>query len=116
MTPIYKILDAADWALTLAQGSFAGTPLDRKDGYIHLSGADQLEETARKHFAGRDNLVLLTLNADHSPLAALIRREPSRGGALFPHLYGALQAAWVDEARPLRVDDQGVMHIGEATT
>ena len=84
---IYKILDAAEWAESELRGLYHGSEVDRRDKYIHFSTAAQVHETARRHFAGRRNLVLVAVNAD-----ALdeLRWEPSRDGELFPHLYGPL--------------------------
>ena len=100
-TVAYKIIDAADWRAAVAEGAYAGSAVDRADGYIHLSTAAQLDETARKHYAGRADLMLLTVE-----LAALedtIVWEPSRGGALFPHIYGDLPVKAVTEARAFTV-------------
>ena len=94
---VYKIISRAEWAAAQAAGRFEGSDVDRRDGYIHLSAADQWEETARKWFAGRDDLVLLSV--DLTGLDA--RWEPSRGGALFPHLYEPLPMAAVREVRDL---------------
>jgi uncharacterized protein (DUF952 family) len=90
---IYKILPRADWDAARAAGSFVGSAVDRKDGYIHFSTAAQAQETARRHFAGQADLVVLELEADD--LGEALRWEPSRGGELFPHLYGRLAAAQV---------------------
>jgi uncharacterized protein (DUF952 family) len=90
---IYKLLPAAEWAAAQARGRFDGSAVDQRDGYIHLSGPDQVVETAGRHFAGQSGLVLLTV--DPGPLAADLRWEPSRGGALFPHLYGILPVSAV---------------------
>lgn len=81
----YKILRASEWVDLAARGRFAGSLVDLRDGYIHLSTADQAQETAERHFAGEEGLVLLTL--DTTRLDPMLRWEPSRGGALFPHLY-----------------------------
>jgi uncharacterized protein (DUF952 family) len=92
---IYKILDAAEWADAEVQGRYDGSEVDRRDDFIHFSTAVQVPETARRHFAGRENLVVVAVNAD--ALDAL-KWEPSRGGELFPHLYGPLPvsaARWV---------------------
>lgn len=113
MTAAYKILAADEWAAAQAAGVYEGSAVDRADGFIHLSTEDQLHETARRHYAGRDRLMILTLDADHPPLKALIRWEPSRGGALFPHIYGALRTEWVEAARPASVDEDGTLRIGE---
>ncbi|WP_262423274.1 DUF952 domain-containing protein [Brevundimonas denitrificans] len=80
MTPAYKILTVSEWAVAEAAGLYEGSDVDRADGFIHLSTDAQLHETARKHYAGRDDLMILTLDADHPPLKALIRWEP-RGAA-----------------------------------
>ncbi|MEV0729237.1 DUF952 domain-containing protein [Polymorphospora sp. NPDC050346] len=85
---IYKLLAAAEWAEARARGSYPGSAVDRRDGYVHLSGRDQVVETAARHFAGQRGLVLLTV--DPGRLGADLRWEPSRGGALFPHLYAPL--------------------------
>ncbi|BCJ67256.1 DUF952 domain-containing protein [Polymorphospora rubra] len=85
---IYKLLAAAEWAQARARGSYAGSAVDRRDGYVHLSGREQVVETAARHFAGQRGLVLLTV--DPGLLGADLRWELSRGGALFPHLYAPL--------------------------
>jgi uncharacterized protein (DUF952 family) len=88
MTLIYKICPRALWQEAERDGVFHGAPVDRADGYIHFSTAAQVRETAAKHFAGQAGLVLVTVEAE--ALAPALKWEPSRGGALFPHLYGAL--------------------------
>jgi uncharacterized protein (DUF952 family) len=94
----YKLLDAAEWREALAEGVFLGSGVDLSDGYIHLSTAAQLDETARKHFAGRTNLMRLTV--DLEALGDAVVWEPSRCGALFPHVYGPLPMSAVTEALP----------------
>ncbi|MFN3535864.1 MAG: DUF952 domain-containing protein [Brevundimonas sp.] len=111
MTPVHKILTASDWDAVPPGGAWGGSDVDRADGFIHLSTDAQLHETARKHYAGQNGLMILTLDADHAPLKALIRWEPSRGGALFPHIYGDLRAEWVMTARRASVDADGVLRI-----
>jgi len=83
----YKVLTADQWAQFERDGVFDGAPIDRADGYIHLSTADQLKETITKHFAGQTGLVTLEMDLAQLPD---VRWEPSRGGQLFPHVYGAL--------------------------
>ena len=100
-TAAYKIIDAAEWREAVAEGAYAGSAVDLADGYIHLSTADQLTETARKHYAGRDGLMLLTV--DLTALGDTVIWEPSRGGALFPHIYGDLPVTAVREAAPFTV-------------
>ncbi|WP_417769622.1 DUF952 domain-containing protein [Stappia sp.] len=105
MTLIYKISPQADWSAAEAAGRFTGAPVDLADGFIHFSAADQLRETAAKHFAGQADLVLVAVEAE--ALGTALKWEPSRGGALFPHLYGELPvsaAAWV---RPLPLGPDG---------
>ncbi|MCA3255871.1 MAG: DUF952 domain-containing protein [Alphaproteobacteria bacterium] len=88
---IYKILSRAEWDAAVAAGVFAGSAVDLKDGYIHFSTADQVRETAAKHFAGQTDLLLVAL--DPARLGPALKWEPSRGGALFPHLYAPLDPA-----------------------
>lgn len=99
MTPIIKLLRAPEWAALQADGVFAGSPDDLRDGYIHISTPEQVAGTAAKWFAGADGVVAVTLDAD--ALAADLRWEPSRGGQLFPHLYRELRLADVVDAAPL---------------
>ncbi len=110
MTPsqlIYKILPASSWQDAQASGAFRGAAIDLSDGYIHFSSAEQVAETAAKHFAGQHDLVLLAI--DTSLLApSELRWEISRGGALFPHLYGTLGVDQVLWAKPLPWD--GAQH------
>lgn len=92
-TTAYKILTADQWAAFEAEGVFHGAPVDVTDGYIHLSTADQVQDTLDKHFAGQSALVIARI--DLTSLGDLVRWEVSRGGALFPHIYGALPRASV---------------------
>ena len=96
---IYKIFRTAEWQAFRAAGETAGAPVDLSDGYIHFSTAEQAKETAAKHFAGEDVLVLAAVNSD--TLGAKLRWEPSRGGQLFPHLYRKLDLREVLWHRPL---------------
>ncbi|RJT25752.1 DUF952 domain-containing protein [Chakrabartia godavariana] len=87
-TIAFKIFTADQWRQFEAAGSFAGAPVDLADGYIHMSTATQLQGTLDKHFAGQTGLVIAEI--DLSGFGDALRWEVSRGGALFPHLYGAL--------------------------
>ncbi|MCU0892465.1 MAG: DUF952 domain-containing protein [Sandarakinorhabdus sp.] len=89
MTPVIKLLRAAEWAQFQADGVFAGSPDDLRDGFIHLSTPEQAPGTAAKWFAGEAGVMALTFDAD--ALAADLKWEPSRGGKLFPHLYRSLR-------------------------
>ena len=104
-THIYKICPAALWREAEQAGQFDGAPVDIADGFIHFSTADQVMETAEKHFAGQDGLLLVAL--DEAALGPSLKYEPSRGGALFPHLYGALPMSAVRWVRPLPVGSDG---------
>lgn len=84
----FKILTAAQWAQFQADGLFKGAPVDLADGYIHLSTQDQVQGTLDKHFARQDGLVIAEV--DLAALQPVIKWEISRGGALFPHIYGDL--------------------------
>ncbi|MEC7298335.1 MAG: DUF952 domain-containing protein [Pseudomonadota bacterium] len=90
---IYKIFRAPEWADLQAAGATAGAPIDLEDGYIHFSTATQAAETAAKHFAGAEGLVLAAIEAD--TLGEALVWEPSRGGQLFPHLYRRLSLSEV---------------------
>jgi uncharacterized protein (DUF952 family) len=98
-TTIYKICDVALWRGAERAGMFAGAGIDAQDGFIHFSTAGQAVETAAKHFAGADDLLLIAVDA--GVLGPALKWEVSRGGALFPHLYGALPLAAVLWAKPL---------------
>ena len=99
MNVAWKVLTAPQMAALLADGSFGGAPVDVADGYIHLSTEQQLAETLAKHFAGQNDLYLAAVDLD--ALSDAIRWEPSRGGQLFPHLYGKLPIAAVPAHAPL---------------
>lgn len=102
---LYKIVPAPLWDEALEKGRFDGAPVDLADGYIHLSAAGQVRETAAKHFAGQRGLLLVALEA--GSLGAALRWEPSRGGALFPHLYAPLDPAAILSAEPLELAEDG---------
>jgi uncharacterized protein (DUF952 family) len=89
---ILKIFRRPEWDRFRAAGETSGAPVDLQDGFIHFSTAAQVAETAARHFATESDLVLVACDSDR--LGAGLRWEPSRGGALFPHLY-----------RPLRLDE-----------
>jgi uncharacterized protein (DUF952 family) len=111
MSLIFKIVDAAEWRAAQASGAFPGSEADRADGYIHFSTAAQAVETAAKWFAGRDDLVLAAVDSD--ALGSALRWEPSRGGALFPHLYASLPLAAVRWTRPLPLGPGGRHIFGD---
>ena len=103
MAIIYKIFRSEEYAAFVAAGRTEGAPVDVQDGYIHFSSADQVEETASKHFAGEDGLKLLAVKADR--LGDDLKWEVSRGGALFPHLYRELRFEDVASVRDLPLRD-----------
>lgn len=104
-TTIYKICPATLWREAERTGAFHGSPVDRRDGYIHFSTAGQVTETAAKHFAGEHDLFLVAVEA--AALGERLKWEPSRGGALFPHLYGALSLSAVRRVHALRLGPDG---------
>lgn len=105
MTLIYNICSEALWREAERVGVFAGAAIDLEDGYIHFSTAAQAPETAARHFGGQGDLVLVAIDA--GALGDGLRWEPSRGGDLFPHLYGPLRFDAVRWVRPLPLGPDG---------
>ncbi|WP_349368560.1 DUF952 domain-containing protein [Salinarimonas sp.] len=105
MTLVYKIAPRPLWEAARAAGVFEGAPVDLADGFIHFSTAEQARETAEKHFAGQDDLLLVAVDA--AALGEALKWEPSRGGALFPHLYGPLPLSAALWAKPLPATPEG---------
>jgi uncharacterized protein (DUF952 family) len=110
MTLIYKILSRAEWEAAKAAGRFEGSAVDLADGFIHLSAADQAQETAAKWVNGQAGLVLRGGEAEG--LGADLKWEASRGGALFPHLYRPLLVSEVLSQVDLELDADGVPRLG----
>jgi uncharacterized protein (DUF952 family) len=110
LTRIYKILPRLDWEAALAAHRFDGSAVDRQDGFIHFSSADQAQETARRHFAGQDDLVVLAVEA--GDLGSALKWEASRGGALFPHLYAHLETYLVRDVTEAPLGPDGVPQTG----
>jgi len=108
-TRAYKVLTGAERSELLAKGSFAGAPVDLADGYIHLSTAQQLPETVLKHFAGKTDLWIATV--DLVALHEQVRWEPSRGGQLFPHIYGDLPLTALIAHAPLQWESGGTIAL-----
>jgi len=104
---IYKVCPRVEWVEAQKEGAFTGSAVDVADGFIHFSTADQLSETLRRHFKDQMDLVALVV-----PVAALadgdLKWEPSRGGALFPHLYGPLPSSAVEASYPLEISADGI--------
>ena len=105
MPTIYKILPGEMWENARKTGIFHGSEVDRRDGFIHFSTASQAVETAAKLFAGQRDLVLLYVDTER--LGTNLKWEPSRGGALFPHLHGDLALDAVTRAVPLPLGADG---------
>jgi len=99
---IFKIVTKAQWNEAEANGVFAGAPIDVRDGYIHFSTAEQLQETLEKHFAGQADLLIITFESES--FGAALKWEPSRGGQLFPHLYAPLPVSSALAVRAHPVD------------
>jgi uncharacterized protein (DUF952 family) len=102
---VYKICGTDEWRDAERAGAFRGAAVDLSDGYIHFSTSGQVAETAARHFAGQRDLVLVAVAA--AALGPALKWEPSRGGALFPHLYAALTLDAVLWVRPLPLGDDG---------
>jgi uncharacterized protein (DUF952 family) len=105
MATIYKIVTHGQWREAEEQGLFRGAPVDLADGFIHFSTAGQVAETAAKHFAGKDGLLLVAV--DEAALGDGLKYEVSRGGALFPHLYADLPLTAVLWAEPMPLCKDG---------
>ena len=111
-TTAYKILTAEQMHVLEHAGVFEGAPIDLADGYIHLSTAAQLQETLDKHFAGQSGLWLAAV--DLEAMGGAVQWEPSRGGQLFPHLYGPLPLSTVRWTAPLPIGADGAHAFPEA--
>jgi uncharacterized protein (DUF952 family) len=108
---IYKIVPDALWQNAKHEGVFNGAAIDLADGYIHFSTADQVKETAARHFADQQDLLLIAV--DGGALGDKLLFEPSRGGDLFPHLYGELPLNAVLWETPLTLGDDGAHQFPE---
>ena len=102
---IYHMCPTDIWADAVAAGEYTGTADDKRDGFIHFSTAEQIAESARRHRAGQSGLLLIAVDA--ARLGDRLRWEESRGGALFPHVYGALKPDEVANAQPLPLGADG---------
>ena len=102
---IYKICERAAWEEARVEGTFRGSEADLQDGFIHFSTAAQLRDTAAKHFAGLIDLMLIAV--DPNTLGDRLKWEISRGGDLFPHLYGPLPVTAVLWTEPLPIAPDG---------
>lgn len=107
MSCVYRVLPQAEWQQALDAGAFHGSAVDVRDGFIHFSSAEQLADTLRIHYAGQAGLVLLYVRTAALP-GEVWRWEPSRGGALFPHLYAALPVRAVHRVEPLGLGADGL--------
>jgi uncharacterized protein (DUF952 family) len=111
VSTIYKICPAPAWREAERRGVFQGSADDRRDGFIHFSTAAQVPGTAAKHFAGQAGLLLIAV--DGLALGDALRWEPSRGGELFPHLYGELGLGAVTGIAELRLRPDGSHDLPE---
>lgn len=107
-TLIYHMCKQEEWEAAQSAGAYGGSSQDRADGFIHFSTAEQIVESAAKHRAGQDGLLLLTVDAE--ALGDLLKWEESRGGALFPHVYGDLPVSAAVKVDPLPLGPDG-MHV-----
>ena len=111
MIAVYKVVAAGEWREACLAGAYSGSPDDRRDGFVHLSGAHQLAGTLAKHYRGKTDLVLIAFDA--KALGPQLKFEPSRGGELFPHLYGHLPTHLALWQRPLELGTDGVPALHE---
>jgi uncharacterized protein (DUF952 family) len=88
MSVIYHICRREEWQAAAGAGRYLGSAQDKADGFIHFSTGAELRASAARHRTGQTGLVLLAVEAGR--LGPALKWEPSRGGALFPHLYGHL--------------------------
>jgi uncharacterized protein (DUF952 family) len=102
---IYHMCPADTWQEAVRTGAYHGTADDQRDGFIHFSTAEQIAESARRHRAGQAGLVLIAVESDR--VGARLKWEMSRGGALFPHLYGPLDPGEAASIRPLPLGPDG---------
>lgn len=109
MPTIFKIASECAWDDACRAGIFLGSAADRRDGFIHLSARHQIADTATKHFSGETGLLLIAFDA--AALGPELRWEASRGGDLFPHLYGPLIPATALWTRPLPLGEDGIPEI-----
>lgn len=105
---IFHICRRDEWEDAIRAGSYAGSSQDRADGFIHFSDGSQIVESARRHRGGQDDLVLVAV--EPAALGPALKWEPSRSGALFPHLYGPLPTSAVRWSRALRLGPDG-LHV-----
>ena len=102
---VFKLIDRPSWRAAEAAGTFAGSAVDARDGFIHFSTVAQVRETAARHFAGQRDLLLVGVST--AALGDALRWEPSRGGELFPHLYGPLPLSAVRGVAEVGLGDDG---------
>jgi uncharacterized protein (DUF952 family) len=108
---VYKIAEVADWHQATQSGHYAGSADDIRDGFIHLSAQHQLRATLEKHFKRKDGLLLIAF--EENKLGPALRWEQSRGGELFPHLYGPLPSSQMLWQRPLMLGADGLPDLDE---
>jgi uncharacterized protein (DUF952 family) len=108
---VYKIMPNSAWAAAVACGTYTGSPDDVRDGFIHLSARHQIEHTADKYFVGVPGLVLIAIAP--ATLEGALRWERSRGGDLFPHLFGDLPVGCAIWVRPLALGADGRVRVVE---
>lgn len=102
---IYHICQREEWQAAEAAGAYGGSSQDQADGFIHFSDGAQVVASAAKHRTGQTGLVLLSVDPD--AVGTALKWEPSRGGALFPHLYGVLPLSAVKQVDDLPLGDDG---------
>lgn len=109
---VYKVVTGTAYLAESRDGVFLGMPIDKADGYCHLSTAAQLAETLSLHFRGQGDLLILAVRT--YDLGTKLRWEPSRGGQLFPHYYGHLPLSAVAWTAGTSVGPNGEVDLPEA--
>lgn len=102
---VYKVLRRQEWTAAQKTGAFTGSPADARDGFVHLSAAHQVRGVCERHFAGENDLLLLTIEADR--LGPALKWETSHKGEAYPHLYGTLPLALVGSVAEIRPGNDG---------
>ena len=84
---VFKILECKEWFNK--EEEYKGSLIDSKDGFIHLSTKNQIYQTCKKHFFGKENLIVIYFKI--KDLENNLKWEKSRNDDLFPHYYGKIK-------------------------
>ncbi len=104
---IFHMCREDEWRQAQVRGVYGGSSQDISDGFIHFSTGSQVRESAAKHRTGQSGLTLLSVDPEYLP-PDMLKWEQSRGGQLFPHLYGSLPVGAVVRADSLLLGEDGL--------